>query len=218
MKKNFGEEKRPIQIDPISDEYYINIPEELRYLFPKIIKYDSKNYEWYQMKKIFGVPFSKLYLSEELSELHLDILIEKINILHEWKSSNEEENMIDSRLDIYHNYYNKISERYIKYSEYYQHFPDHYNTFLEISRDLKNYQDNKLGKIGIIHGDPVFTNIIIDNKNNIKFIDMRGKQGELITIYGDIYYDYAKIYQSLIGYDEILNDGNIKLIFGSTLN
>ena len=27
MKKNFGEEKRPIQIDPISGEYYLTIPE-----------------------------------------------------------------------------------------------------------------------------------------------------------------------------------------------
>jgi hypothetical protein len=32
---------------------------------------------------------------------------------------------------------------------------------------------------------------------------MRGKVGEHITVFGDRYYDYAKIYQSLIGYDEI---------------
>ena len=35
---------------------------------------------------------------------------------------------------------------------------------------------------------------------------MRGKQGEKLTQYGDIFYDYAKIYQSLIGYDEILEN------------
>ena len=34
---------------------------------------------------------------------------------------------------------------------------------------------------------------------------MRGKI-DRETIHGDIYYDYAKIYQSLMGYDFILND------------
>ena len=33
---------------------------------------------------------------------------------------------------------------------------------------------------------------------------MRGKINNDLTIYGDILYDYSKIYQSLIGYDEIL--------------
>ena len=33
---------------------------------------------------------------------------------------------------------------------------------------------------------------------------MRGKLGDKLTIYGDWLYDWAKIYQSIIGYDEIL--------------
>lgn len=33
---------------------------------------------------------------------------------------------------------------------------------------------------------------------------MRGQQGNKLTIFGDIFYDYGKIYQSLIGYDEII--------------
>lgn len=56
----------------------------------------------------------------------------------------------------------------------------------------------------MIHGDPVFTNIIINQYGKIKFIDMRGKIEDKLTIYGDWLYDWAKIYQSLIGYDEIL--------------
>jgi hypothetical protein len=35
---------------------------------------------------------------------------------------------------------------------------------------------------------------------------MRGKLNDNLSIYGDIFYDYGKIYQSLIGYDEILID------------
>ena len=33
---------------------------------------------------------------------------------------------------------------------------------------------------------------------------MRGKVGDKLTICGDWLYDWAKIYQSIIGYDEIL--------------
>ena len=38
---------------------------------------------------------------------------------------------------------------------------------------------------------------------------MRGKIGNTLTLYGDIFYDYAKIYQSLLGYDEILLDKQV---------
>ena len=48
------------------------------------------------------------------------------------------------------------------------------------------------------------TNIIINNYDKIKFIDMRGKLGTNCTLYGDYLYDWAKLYQSLRGYDEIL--------------
>ena len=40
-------------------------------------------------------------------------------------------------------------------------------------------------------------------------IDMRGSIDDQITIYGDELYDWAKIYQSLIGYDEILDNVEI---------
>jgi len=48
------------------------------------------------------------------------------------------------------------------------------------------------------------TNIIINNYDKIKFIDMRGKINDVLTNEGDIFYDWAKLYQSLIGYDKIL--------------
>ena len=38
---------------------------------------------------------------------------------------------------------------------------------------------------------------------------MRGKVGETLTIYGDWLYDWAKLYQSLIGYDKILLNKDI---------
>ena len=79
---------------------------------------------------------------------------------------------------------------------------------------LTHYEKNKLAVPAVIHGDTVFTNIL-QTKTGIKFIDMRGKQGNTCTIYGDKFYDYAKIYQSLIGYDYILNSIDIKYSYTS---
>ena len=38
---------------------------------------------------------------------------------------------------------------------------------------------------------------------------MRGKLGATLTIYGDLIYDWAKVYQSLVGYDEILTGNQV---------
>ena len=71
-------------------------------------------------------------------------------------------------LNIYANYSNKLSRRYKNYD--YTKFPHHYNVFNNILTQLKLYENNNNGFKTIIHGDPVFTNILIDNNNTIKFI------------------------------------------------
>jgi hypothetical protein len=69
----------------------------------------------------------------------------------------------------------------------------------------------------MIHGDAVFGNIIMENNNQIKFVDVRGFDNGARTCFGHPLYDYAKIYQSLIGYDEILLDKKIKISYKSAL-
>jgi hypothetical protein len=51
---------------------------------------------------------------------------------------------------------------------------------------------------------------MLSEGGDIKFVDVRGMVGDKKTCYGLYLYDYAKIYQSLIGYDEILMDKKIK--------
>jgi hypothetical protein len=63
----------------------------------------------------------------------------------------------------------------------------------------------------MIHGDPVFTNVIINSQNELKMIDMRGKVGDLYTVGGDPIYDLSKIYQSLVGYDFVINNTPISI-------
>jgi len=58
-------------------------------------------------------------------------------------------------------------------------------------------------KYTVIHGDCTFSNTLVDDKNQVWFIDPRGTFGGS-KIYGDPRYDWAKLYYSAIGnYDKI---------------
>jgi aminoglycoside phosphotransferase len=75
--------------------------------------------------------------------------------------------------------------------------------------DMKSFEEimektllNKI-KYTIIHGDCTFSNTLVDDKNQIWFIDPRGTFGAT-KIYGDPRYDWAKLYYSAVGnYDKI---------------
>ena len=56
----------------------------------------------------------------------------------------------------------------------------------------------------VIHGDPVFSNVIATPDSGLRLVDMRGKLGDVLTIRGDCMYDFAKAYQSVCGYDFVL--------------
>jgi thiamine kinase-like enzyme len=119
-------------------------------------------------------------------------------------------------IDIYANYSKKLSSRYNNNLEVYNKYPLSKRIFETINSKLIEYETNKEGYLTIIHGDPVFTNIL-KTETGVKFIDMRGKVGDELTIFGDACYDLAKIYQSLIGYDYILNNIEIDVLYTQKL-
>jgi capsule biosynthesis phosphatase len=176
--------------------YYNNIPLQVKDLFPLFIDYDVNN-KWYTLEKIKGICVSQLFTSELLNIDTLYHIMGSIKRLHDTL-----ENKNNSNINIYENYANKMTKRYHSYD--YSIYPKHNEVFNYLLSKLTEYEFNNCGKCVVIHGDPVMTNIIINNFGKIKFIDVRGKQGDILTIYGDYLYDWAKLYQSLIGYDEIL--------------
>ena len=112
-----------------------------------------------------------------------------------------------NNINIYANYCNKMLERYKSYNyNIFNNIDETYNTIYNL---LYEYEINNNGKKSIIHGDTVMTNIIINEFEKIKFIDMKGIVGNTYSIYGDWLYDWAKLYQSLIGYDKILLNRDI---------
>ncbi len=162
--------------------WYEHIPESIKDMFPLFIRKDNNNYV---MEKINGIPFSKLFLSEEMTIEHLKHIMNSIDRIH-----NSENINLD--INIYGNYYNKLQKRYQEYN--YSKFEKSDKIYNMLSNKLKEYENLKLGSLKVIHGDCVLTNIMINNLGNI------------LTIYGDEFYDWSKLYQSLIGYDEILEN------------
>ena len=186
--------------------YYNNISNNVKDLFPIMFQYDDNN-KWYDMEKINGIPISKLFLSQELTIELFEIVISSIERLHQ--------NIPSTPINIYLNYSQKLTHRYNNFD--YSSFPNNSNIYQSLLLFFNKYQEDNLGKIAMIHGDPVFTNILINQFGKIKLIDMRGKVGDTLSIYGDIYYDYAKIYQSIIGYEEVLDNKTIDINYKNNI-
>jgi capsule biosynthesis phosphatase len=184
--------------------WYKNIPESLQKYFPKGISIQDNKIE---IERIDGINYSYLYTNKQLTQKHLLSLINALGNIHLFD--------YPSPVDIYSNYSKKLFKRFTDNKKLYIKYGI-VDLFLKIVYQLQEYESKKEGVAGIIHGDPVFTNIF-DTPTGIKFIDMRGKQEDEVTLYGDVYYDFAKVYQSLIGYDNILKGIEIDDAYRSEL-
>jgi hypothetical protein len=185
--------------------WYNNIPGVIKEYFPKVLGIDRNKIT---LENINGVSYSYLYTNKSLTE---DDITELILALFEISTSKQ-----SLPIDIYANYSRKLTSRYNDNLELYNKYPLSEHIFETINNKLIEYENNKQGYLGVIHGDPVFTNIL-KTETGIKFIDMRGKIGDELTIFGDLYYDLAKIYQSLLGYDYILNNIEIDTHYAQRL-
>ena len=190
--------------------WYQNIPEGLEDYFPKV--YKAKDNELI-LENISGVNYSYLYTNKSLNINDLEILFESLKKIHNYTFFNEKPSPFSNWGDnIYKNYSSKLKSRYYNNPLIYNKIPNSKETFNTLLIKLSAYELSKFGQPSIIHGDPVFTNIL-KTETGVKFIDMRGKLGDEVTLTGDSYYDYAKIYQSIIGYDHILNDVEIDSLY-----
>jgi len=176
--------------------WYKNIPLSISNLFPTLLHSSTTSLE---IELIDGIPLSLLYINNALTCNTLLSVLSTIEKLH--TSCQIPENVI---FDLNDCYANKIISRYTDYD--FSKFSNNEVIVSQLITYLNGYIKNNRFTLSVIHGDPVFTNILLQKNCDLKFIDMRGKIGNVLTIYGDKNYDFAKIYQSLLGYDFILNN------------
>jgi capsule biosynthesis phosphatase len=177
--------------------YYQNIPSALSY-FPELINFNKiDNVIELTMEYIKGIPLYYLYKNCLLTERNIDDLFLILQKIHSQQivATIQPDN-------IHNNYFKKIRERFN--NDYF--FDDAQEVFERVIMDLSQNYAPEI--VGMIHGDFWFSNIILDYHDNYRLIDMRGQIDGVLTMNGDKYYDYGKMYQSILGYDLILN-GNM---------
>jgi len=182
--------------------YYQNIPNELKNYFPKLYNYNkNNNYIELKIDYIEGIPLYYLYKNNLLTYKHIDELFDILNQFHSHKDK-----IIITYENIKNTYIKKLRNRFnINKNDY--SFEDSDNVLCDIIEGIKANFSPVISPM--IHGDFWFSNIILTYENHYKCIDMRGIIDNILTLNGDIYYDYGKLYQSILGYDLILNNNNI---------
>jgi len=171
--------------------FYSNMPNAIRKFFPSIISVLGNTIS---MEKIDGHPASHLYASGDMSFDDISSILESLMQIHASMSIPKILNE-----DVCANYTSKINER-MKYYDFTSIGMGKH--ILTIITSLLEYESSNRINASVIHGDPVFSNVFIGR--GIKFIDPRGKLGNLLSIFGDRLYDFGKVYQSISGYDSII--------------
>lgn len=206
IKKNFVV-KKPLdnqgkKLIKYEKNFYKNIKKSQLEFFPKVINTHPLTLEKINGKSLFY--FRQLSFKEKKS-----ILVKIVNHLKKLHSikkpipaikKNDEEAIVKKtyqRLNQIKDLIPNINDKFfiinnIKCLNYYQ------NWHL-IEKEAHQYYPSTYS---IIHGDPTFSNTMLSKKNKIFFLDPRGYYGNTL-LYGDVDYDWAKVYYSLKGnYDQ----------------
>lgn len=164
---------------------------------PKIYSYNPLT-----MQRIKGENIFLTNSTTKRKEIIMDNLLNAINKMHSY------ENFKADKKDIIKEYYSKTISRIntiknvIPFAnrDYIKINGENCKNPLFFKKNYKKYVENNLIDTIFcpIHGDCTLTNTLVDEKNNIYFIDARGYFGSKSVI-GDIRYDWAKLYYSIIG-------------------
>ena len=196
-------------------EWYENLPMELQIFTPKLLgKFSDSDTNGYETEYLYLTPLSDLatfgrlpnYVWQRIFQCCDDFLI---------AAKNFKPGLVPKNLDQL--FLNKTQERLLVFSR---------QRGIDLSKNwqLGNSQTPSISRIAedvarlipkssqnfiqVVHGDFCFSNILYDFRANIiKLIDPRGIAPEKTqSIFGDVRYDIAKLYHSVIGcYDQIVS-------------
>ncbi|KAJ3105281.1 hypothetical protein HDU97_008304 [Phlyctochytrium planicorne] len=206
--------------------FYAYIPKELKPCFPKLIDLDYQadtGFASATMEKVEGVTFSHLLMNRAITRGRFQQLLDALTKLHKFKGDwltdspfpfndavKEKLQPIAcpaTKADIYSNYNQKVKRRYAENKKIYEMVApqDHAQISEQIQTLLQDYENtDRALHSKVVHGDPVFSNVLLTAKGDLVLLDMRGQLGNKFSLEGDALYDLAKVYQSVRGYDLLL--------------
>jgi hypothetical protein len=206
--------------------FYAHLPAALLPVFPTVFAVDyleeTQTYT-IEMENRKGLTFSHLLVGRSITTGRLKTLLNGLHHIHTTPStsaprlpisaslaekfSEHSLERVDGRVNIYANYGTKLRARYHSHIARYDTLgPDAKECFNRLNEFLDTYEAEDKGvHTEIIHGDPVFSNVILSkDERTASFIDVRCQLDNTLTMEGDIHYDLAKVLQSLLGYDHVL--------------
>jgi capsule biosynthesis phosphatase len=214
--------------------WYRNIPSDLADLFPRAVEISDGGTHMASivMTKVEGVPFTHLLVNLCLTPTRLLRLLSALTRMHRCKvkcasfgqGRREPEEEYQSQVtdeddeqmqscSFYANLHTKLVQRYQQHRSLYHSFSvselgfDLEEVVQPLTNALRRYEEaDRACKAAFVHGDPVFSNVLMAKSGGIYLLDMRGALGDKLTTCGDVTYDLAKVYQSLCGYDFFLED------------
>lgn len=197
--------------------WYQHIPPALADLFPQAVSvsaHPDRDLSSMVLTRVAGVTYSHLAANACLTPGRLVALLDALRRLH---SQPDESGISDALLCS--NYTSKVRARFGKHEAFFRTFgTDVAELSTKVLAFLEDYETAKrFKKATYIHGDPVFSNVLLTHDGRVKFLDMRGALGTELTTCGDIAYDLSKVYQSLCGYDAIILDVPVDAAGAQTL-
>ena len=197
IKRGINEQGKKIATDEIA--WYKHVKQLGFSNIPEIYEYEPLKMKYIQGKNIFEYDcLSKTQKSEILGEL-INVLKELHDLepLQSVNLDDVEENYITKTFDRLAKVKNLIpfaDQEFIKINgQYYKNVFFNKKEIVEIIK--KHYPSN----FALIHGDCTFSNLMYDTFNmKPVLIDPRGYFGNT-KLYGDVDYDWAKLYYSVIG-------------------
>ncbi|MBI2043094.1 NTP transferase domain-containing protein [Candidatus Pacearchaeota archaeon] len=209
-------------------QWILNLPEDIKKHFPKIIKYDFKTdpvyveMEKYPMKTLRRLLMKGEITSNEALEILENVFDFMFNKVYPKSIKPTPKELINN---IYFRRINDRLEEVKRKAAIFndiidgeeiiingKKFPNIKKTFDELKENRELIKILSLPTVGLIHGDLHFDNILVDKKDFSKFvlIDPRGKMYGS-DVEGDYAYDLGKIWHSLNGLYDFLHDGKFDL-------
>jgi dTDP-glucose pyrophosphorylase len=175
--------------------WYASLPPTLKALAPKV---HASSPDKLVMSRVRGVPMSRLYISGLLREKQVEGLRDTLSTLHLHKPADAASyngGALCAEL-----WPEKLRSRYKEHEAFYaQAFKGAGFTMPDELLDAQRYFT--VEDPVFMHGDPVFSNVLLTLDGGLKLIDPRGRIGADMTSCGLAEYDTAKVAQALLGYD-----------------
>ena len=178
--------------------YVATCPKEIAERLPKVLAIDRESMVL-TLGWLEGIQVGKMYVSGCLTRAVFDGVVGLLKVVH---ASGDALPKPDKAL-IMANYMDKLERRLEEHADLYSRFFE--TGFLEDAVLLLRAFFDAYEPLpsGCIHGDFWFHNLIWNHAEQKAYMtDVRGRlgPGDALHLGGDLFYDYAKMYQSIVGF------------------